>query len=137
MAKGKSDVFNRLVVLLGMRMSETLLCVHDIVAHIPVGADFTRAEVLMGMYRVYATRTIDRALRLMEAHGILTCKTPPKGGPRGGAVYQMNPQSQWHAYTASVVEQRTDRYHLAPVYRRRAPVARTAGHLTTSAHSRA
>lgn len=121
MTKGKagSETFDGLMALLGMRMSETLLCVHDVVVHIPVGADFSRAEILMGMYRVYATRTIDRALRLMEAHGILSCKTPPRGGPRGGAVYRMNAESEWHPYTAALIDQRTDRYHLAPVYRRR------------------
>lgn len=110
------------VELLGCPRTQQTLFAYEIVrslGDIPEEIKIDRMLAINSLHRrefwnpyrqVYSPRTADRALLLLETHGIIRCVSAPRG-PRRGAVYVMQPRSKWLANDPKrVMRRRRTRY---------------------------
>ena len=97
--------------VLKIRVSYVLMCACDILVYFPAPLKFSRIHVRMALGAAYNDRTIDRALELMETHGVVACTQAPAG--QNGAVYVAQAPEVWSDFNPDVAQARVARHSLA------------------------
>lgn len=111
---GERPDIDEFIAFLGLRASRLALCAFDVYVGFATTTSqnqcLARTHIMESLGRVYDNDTIDRGLQRLEAHGMLECVLPPRGGCRHGAHYRACPSSAWHPFDPSTIERRRARF---------------------------
>lgn len=106
----RENVYEKLQSLTGLRKSPRLTAAAEIIRHMAVYGEFTRADVLAVLKKdPLPVRTVDRALVLLEGCGAVRVMLERAVAVGGGTVFQTTQISEWHEYDESIIEARAER----------------------------